>query len=458
MFSVITNVWGIAKCSEFEKTGGTREVHRAMKFVEIPAGNYVDAISHEKFEILPGIEIQDTPVTQWQWAQIMGENPAHHVDGLDAEEIVVMGKKVRIRPDAPIECICCKDVQRFIKKLNKQKNGYVYALPSVQEYQVVANAFKQNDSFIEHQSQHPWSITGKIWQFTRDTVAMKDKQAHVVFGGAREIKNVKDFVRPVVYDTSKHQAISLRLIRYRKQIVCEQKVTNYSSNQLTWNGEDCFINNASQWDELTNKQKENCVVNNDWHWDEQANLALLRGEDGLQWIFDHEADYSAETQYTLKCLRFWSGTGNIDTLSKLKNLAIRVKDIRDISPLVHLTNLTYLGLWSNKISDITPLVYLKKLTGLDLWRNEISDISSLAHLTSLTDLGLHDNCIQDFTTLVQLNNLKSLRLDSTQIKHFHIIKNARQLFSRYRHTIMHVEVAELPGVDITLMDTMLSER
>ena len=115
----------------------TRDVHRAIHFVPLPAGRYISAIDHEEFEIPKGIEIQDAPVTQWQWVQVMGENPSIFKDGMDAEEFLVNGKKIKLLSDYPVENVSHNDVQEFIKKLSEKDPEYNYNLPSVDEYQAL---------------------------------------------------------------------------------------------------------------------------------------------------------------------------------------------------------------------------------------------------------------------------------------------------------------------------------
>jgi Leucine-rich repeat (LRR) protein len=90
----------------------------------------------------------------------------------------------------------------------------------------------------------------------------------------------------------------------------------------------------------------------------------------------------------------------IKDISVLSTLKPRIKElwlgetqIKDISPLVNLTELTFLSLADNQITDLTPLVNLKKLKTLWIENNDIQDISVLFNLPALEDLNVEGNPI-----------------------------------------------------------------
>ena len=74
--------------------------------------------------------------------------------------------------------------------------------------------------------------------------------------------------------------------------------------------------------------------------------------------------------------------------------------VKDLSPLVDLTQLTRLHLPGKSISDISAVTGLTNLTWLNLWGNPISDISPVAGLTNLINLYLGNNNISDISPLV----------------------------------------------------------
>ncbi len=89
--------------------------------------------------------------------------------------------------------------------------------------------------------------------------------------------------------------------------------------------------------------------------------------------------------------------------------------IRDLSPLLGLTNLQYLDLTHNQIQDASPLSGLTNLQHLGLSHNQIQDASPLSGLTNLQHLGLSHNQIQDASPLSGLVNLKELFLENNEI-------------------------------------------
>lgn len=104
---------------------------------------------------------------------------------------------------------------------------------------------------------------------------------------------------------------------------------------------------------------------------------------------------SAATKQTIDLMLEKAGTQNCQQadakLSRLSELYLSDRNIRDLQPLASLTNLKALFLNSNQISDISPLASLTNLKGLDLNANQISDLSPLADLTNLNTLFLNSN-------------------------------------------------------------------
>ena len=117
-------------------------------------------------------------------------------------------------------------------------------------------------------------------------------------------------------------------------------------------------------------------------------------------------------------------------------LEIPILQIIDLSPLAHLTNLTYLSLEntpsdisalsglanltylrlvSNSLSDISPLAGLTNLGALRLWNTSISDISPVSGLTTLTDLFLGYSNVSDISPVAGLTNLTKLYLRGNSI-------------------------------------------
>jgi hypothetical protein len=91
-------------------------------------------------------------------------------------------------------------------------------------------------------------------------------------------------------------------------------------------------------------------------------------------------------------------------------------ELKDLSELRYLTNLTFLKLAESKVSSLAPLAGLDKLIRLDLLGgSQISDISPLSHLTQLAYLDLSQTNVSDISPLRNLNHLTSLVLSGTPV-------------------------------------------
>ena len=106
---------------------------------------------------------------------------------------------------------------------------------------------------------------------------------------------------------------------------------------------------------------------------------------------------------------------DISPLAELKNLKIlnlfnsrdiyNHNQIKEITTLSRLTNLSILALGGNQINDISALAGLTNLTHLDLCLNQISDISPLAGLKNLAKLDLRENLITDMKQIEKLREV-----------------------------------------------------
>jgi formylglycine-generating enzyme required for sulfatase activity len=81
---------------------------KTMEFIKIPGKQF---------------EMQVTQVTQFQWKEIMGENPSNF-------------KGVNL----PVEQVSWNDCLEFIKKLNDLDDGYFYRLPKELEWEYCAKS------------------------------------------------------------------------------------------------------------------------------------------------------------------------------------------------------------------------------------------------------------------------------------------------------------------------------
>ena len=119
------------------------------------------------------------------------------------------------------------------------------------------------------------------------------------------------------------------------------------------------------------------------------------------------------------------------TLMNLTSLIVFNSRITDLTGLEHAQNLRFLGLGgdyisgkgvvnSNVVSDYTPLLGLTQLTWLELGNGGISDISMLSNLTQLRKLHLYGNNISDISPLKNLTQLRLLDLNGSSISEWQL--------------------------------------
>ena len=104
-----------------------------------------------------------------------------------------------------------------------------------------------------------------------------------------------------------------------------------------------------------------------------------------------------------------------------------IKNISEIMGLENLTSLQVLKLSSNYISEIKGLENLTSLEVLDLSKNQISEINGLENLVNLKKLLLESNPIESLEGLDNLVNLKFVTLFNCKIHEIESFKNKENL-------------------------------
>ena len=110
----------------------TELLQRTPQFHPIPAGSFEMGEDKVKVLLTHPFEAMTTPVTQYHWAEVMGENPATFVDGERSEMITISGKTLKMQPDHPVESVTWWSALAFANKLSI-RNGLrpVYDLSGV---------------------------------------------------------------------------------------------------------------------------------------------------------------------------------------------------------------------------------------------------------------------------------------------------------------------------------------
>lgn len=123
-----------------------------------------------KRDALPGFTVTVTnpyfigkfEITQTQWKKVMGTNPSFFQEG-----------KVSNGDQHPVESVTWKDVQAFIKKLNKLEKGKaIYRLPTEFEWEYAARAGAVDDI-----SWNEINATAQIAQLSTQPVGQKKPNA-----------------------------------------------------------------------------------------------------------------------------------------------------------------------------------------------------------------------------------------------------------------------------------------
>lgn len=114
-------------------------------------------------------EIQLTPVTQLQWALVMGQNPSYFTT--NGQKIRIRGRDILMNPNRPVENVSWNDVQEFIKKLNRQDPDYDYRLPTEAEWEYSARGDILNPD-LKNPNDYGWYYLNSGLQ-THDVATLK---------------------------------------------------------------------------------------------------------------------------------------------------------------------------------------------------------------------------------------------------------------------------------------------
>jgi hypothetical protein len=119
-----------------EADGQTWTNSIGMEFLLIPAGTFIMGLPDSDTEALPNempahrvtisqpFYLGKYPVTQAQWAAVMGTNPSHFTSD----------------PNRPVELVSWDDVQAFLRKLNEWEGGGDYRLPTEAQWEYACRA------------------------------------------------------------------------------------------------------------------------------------------------------------------------------------------------------------------------------------------------------------------------------------------------------------------------------
>lgn len=143
-----------------------------MKFIKVKMDNIT-------------FELAETPVTQGQWFELMGNNPSNF-KGINN----------------PVEQVSWNDCQEFINKLNQLNDGYWYRLPFEKEWEFCATSCdeqnineiawnKDNSDSKTHEvgklkpnSLGFYDMLGNVWELCEDKWSTQEGSSRVIRGGS----------------------------------------------------------------------------------------------------------------------------------------------------------------------------------------------------------------------------------------------------------------------------------
>src|SRR5690606_13331783 len=140
--------------------------------------------------------------------------------------------------------------------------------------------------------------------------------------------------------------------------------------------------------------------------------------------------YAYKSRHTQELTRLRWGRASLDVLGcfpSLVDLSLQADLVHDLSPLVGLKKLKYLGFENLRAKDLSFLGGLTGLERLTLGNMRVEDISQIGRLKNLESLSLSDSEFEDLTPLSELHSLRSLYLSGTKASDLSPLRGLSQL-------------------------------
>ena len=126
-----------------------------------------------------------------------------------------------------------------------------------------------------------------------------------------------------------------------------------------------------------------------------------------------KADLEKVTHHSLRAKKLTEVPKGLEKLTQLTILGLGSNKLTDVSGLEKLTQLKVLALGSNQLTEVPKgLEKLTQLTYLTLSNNELTNVTGLEKLTQLEGLNLNVNRLTDVKGLEKLTNLSKLHLQN----------------------------------------------
>ncbi|MCY4644340.1 MAG: SUMF1/EgtB/PvdO family nonheme iron enzyme, partial [Bacteriovoracales bacterium] len=101
----------------------TEDLYQKIVFHPVKGGKFKMGEGDNKVdvELTHDIEVMSTPVTQKQWAELMGNNPSRFSDGEGSITMEINGKSITMRPDNPVENVGWWSALQFANRFSESR-------------------------------------------------------------------------------------------------------------------------------------------------------------------------------------------------------------------------------------------------------------------------------------------------------------------------------------------------
>jgi formylglycine-generating enzyme required for sulfatase activity len=192
---------GPAVTGEYERPSATdpkekEDLVAAMKFVKVPRGTFWmgwDSKNKQskQVEIKEDFELAAYTVMQWQWQELMGNNPSDFSrNGPNSGSVPYDDEDLR---RFPVENVTWDNTQAFLKKLNEREKGkgWLYRLPREAEWEYAcrgAATTKEECSFDFYLDKPTNHLSAKDANFAQPRPAGNDGGFFAAFGSNVTVK------------------------------------------------------------------------------------------------------------------------------------------------------------------------------------------------------------------------------------------------------------------------------
>ena len=117
----------------FRKKGFPTGGEQGAKTFRMGMGHFGE---RRKVVLATPFEMQATPVTQFQWFLVMGDNPSFFTK--EGTVLSIGDRQVLVDLNRPVENVSWEEAQQFLRRLNELQNRHRYGLPSDEEWEFAA--------------------------------------------------------------------------------------------------------------------------------------------------------------------------------------------------------------------------------------------------------------------------------------------------------------------------------